>query len=157
MANILIEKSEHSEAKQAKRHRATADLLAPDVDNIKILQTIQNVSPAYAKRTVLETEIIGKALIHNGGGLEILEQPVCRSCERPAFWDEPNAKGEPMCGCLECHVHTTNPITVLEYMRDQIKGFSDEYLELLAQAARKEVNADGVTGDTNSTGKIILP
>lgn len=89
---------------------------------------ISKVDPKYAKHMFLQNELIEKFAMNLGGGLDVLEQPVCIHCERPAAWNEGGSAY-----CFSCHKSTPadKAITVRKYLLEQTKCYTAEQLELL--------------------------
>lgn len=112
--------------------------------NKEILKGIGNVDPKYAKHLTLRNELVMNFAMKASGGIELLEQPVCRSCEGIALWDHKTSKGEERAYCFNCHVHTTNPITVKKYLLEHTKQFSNEQLELLLSIGKDDENDKGI-------------
>lgn len=133
-----------------KEQRAAEQRHKLDIDhkrNQEILKGIGNVNPKYAKHITMRNELVMNFAMKKAGGIEILEQPVCRSCEGVALWDRKTSKGEERAYCFNCNVHTTNPITVQRYLLEHTKMFTQEQLELLLQL--------GKGNDENDKGIII--
>ena len=100
-----------------------------DVGNARVMQAIQNTDPKYAKHMFLRNQLIQNFAMRATGGVEILDQPVCNHCERPAAW---HIGGTAY--CFSCGTTTKEPITVARYLIEYTKFFSQEQLELLEKA-----------------------
>lgn len=132
--DIITQRQESERRDNLLRH----ELIMPDEGNMAVFKAISNADPKYAKHLTQANELVMLFARHLGGGIELLEQPVCRSCEGVGTWDAPDSKGNPRGYCFGCNVHTTNPITVSKYLLEQVKGMDDATLEMLTKAARKE-------------------
>ena len=99
-----------------------------DTNNHNIMKSITSVEPKYAKHMFLKNSVIENFAMHSAGGLDILEQPVCPACEKPAAWDV-NSTGY----CFSCNrsISADKVITVLEYLLEHTNMFSEEQLERL--------------------------
>lgn len=100
-----------------------------DVGNARVMKAIQSTDPKYAKHMFLRNQLIQNFAMRSTGGVDILDQPVCNHCERPAAW---NTGGTAY--CFSCGTTTQKPITVERYLIEYTKFFSQEQLELLEKA-----------------------
>jgi len=94
-----------------------------------VMKVIEGKDPKFAKHMFLRNELVEKFAKHVVGGVNILEQPVCIHCEKPAAWNEGGSAY-----CFACNGTTPKDkaITVREYLIDQLKGFDEEKLEMLS-------------------------
>ena len=94
-----------------------------------IMKVIEGKEPKYAKHMFLRNELVEKFAKHTVGGVNILEQPVCIHCEKPAAWNEGGSAY-----CFACGKDTPKEkvVTVRAYLIDQLKGFDEDKLELLS-------------------------
>lgn len=99
-----------------------------DLGNKRVMDSIGKMDPKYAKHMFLSNQIIEQFAMHSGGGLELLDQPVCTQCEKPAAWNDGGSAY-----CFSCHrtIPADQITTVLEYLRNEIKTFDVEKLEIL--------------------------
>ena len=93
-----------------------------------IMKEIEKVNPKFAEHMFLRNELVEKFAEHMGGGIDILEQPMCSHCEKPATWDK-----DGKAYCFSCHKSTPadKVITVRQYLTEFLKGFTEEQLKLL--------------------------
>ena len=93
------------------------------------MKAIQNKDPKYAKHMFLSNELVEKFAKHVVGGVNILEQPVCIHCEKPAAWNEGGSAY-----CFSCGKDTPSNkvVTVRQYLIEQLKGFDVDKLEMLS-------------------------
>ena len=99
-----------------------------DESNINTMKAIESVEPKYAKHMFLKNDIIQKFAMHEAGGLDILDQPVCPACEKPAAW---NTGGTGYCFSCNRNIPADKAITVLEYLLEYTNMFTEEQLEKL--------------------------
>ena len=97
-------------------------------NTVSTMRAIENVDPKYAKHMFLRNELIEKFAMNIGGGLDILQQPVCIYCERPAAWD---IGGSAYCFSCNKNIPADKVITVMDYLMEYTKTFSEEQLEIL--------------------------
>lgn len=106
-------------------------------DNMKMFEKLNNISPKYAKHMLLKNSIIENFAKSAFGGIDILDQPVCRTCEKPCAWNT-NATAY----CFSCGTSTKNPITVRDYLIQEFKLDKEQDLELIEKLSNGEVVED---------------
>ena len=104
-----------------------------DIDNHRVMKAIQSNDPKYAKHMFLRNQLLQSFAMRATGGIELLDQPVCRSCERPAAWNS-GSTGY----CFACGTTTKDPITVEKYLMEYTKFFTAEQLEYMAKVGEIE-------------------
>lgn len=90
------------------------------------MKTIGSVEPKFAKHMFLRNQLIEGFAKTLGGNINILDQPMCNRCEKPAAWNE-GGKAY----CFSCHSTTEKPITVKKYLIEYTKNIPEEMIELL--------------------------
>ena len=98
-------------------------------DNLKfykVMNTLNSNNPKLAKHFMLRNDVIMKFASHIDGGVDILTQPMCEHCEKPAAW---NTNGT--AHCFSCNKDTLHPITVYDYFLEHTKNLSEEELLML--------------------------
>lgn len=116
------------EFKATRQGMLNKTLSTLDEDNIKIMKAIEGADPKYAKHMFLRNELLKKFSLSVGGGIDLLDQPVCTRCERPAAW---NIGGSAYCFSCNTNIPPNNVITVMEYLMEHTKAFTEEQLEVL--------------------------
>lgn len=118
------------EFKTTRQGMLNKTLSTLDDGNISIMKSIESVDPKYAKHMFLRNELLQKFAMSIGGGINILEQPVCTHCERPAAWDIGRSAY-----CFSCNktVPVDKVITIMDYLIEYTKAFTEEQLEILNQ------------------------
>lgn len=116
------------EFKNTRMLKLDHDISKHNVRNVKIMDTIEKTDPKYARHMFLRNELIEKFAMNIGGGLDILEQPVCIHCEKPAAWD---IGGSAYCFSCNKNIPADKVITVMDYLMEYTKTFSEEQLEIL--------------------------
>jgi len=136
---VLYKKNEQNIKENQKKRRIILDkeINKPDENNLRLLNTIKGISPKYADHILNSNKLLIEFAKHMGGGIELLDQPVCRSCESPASWDLPDSKGNQRGYCFNCHVHTTNPITVREYLLTEVAKIPKDKIKVILKMAEK--------------------
>lgn len=117
------------EFNEKRNNQLNNSLMQLDKGNINVMKAIQSMDPKYAKHMFLRNELVKKVALYAAGGIEILDQPVCNHCERPALWDKGGTAY-----CFSCHTKTQKPITVERYLIEYTKFFSEEQLEMMLAA-----------------------
>lgn len=92
------------------------------------MDMLNKVNPKYAKHMFLRNELIENFAKFVGGGIDILGQPVCTKCERPCAWD---SEGSAYCFSCNHKVPADKVITVLDYLLEYTKTFTEKELEIL--------------------------
>lgn len=95
------------------------------LSNRNALADLKNVAPKFAKHTMIKNDIVRHFALERFGTIDILDQPMCTKCEKPCTWHTGHTAYH-----LECGTHIKNPITMLEYLRDQV-NMSPEELDML--------------------------
>lgn len=137
---MLFKKNEYNIKEEEKKRRIILDkeLREPDKNNLRLLKTIEGINPKYAEHILNSNKLLMEFAKHMGGGIQLLDQPVCRSCESPASWDLPDSKGNERGYCFNCNVHTINPITVREYLLQEVAKLPKEHIKALITMAEKQ-------------------
>lgn len=132
------------EFKRTRKGMLQKELSTIDTDNLKIMESIDKVEPKYAKHMFLRNELLKKFSLSVGGGIDLLDQPICTRCERPAAW---NTGGSAYCFSCNTNIPPNNVITLMEYLMEHTKAFGEEELELLNKLGSELLNKLG--GDNN--------
>lgn len=101
------------------------------LSNHKTVVDLGNANPAFAKHILIKNDIVKLFALKRYGTIDLLDQPMCVKCEKPATWDTGGTAYHHDCG-----THIKHPVTMLEYLRSEIK-LSPEQLELLGGAIPK--------------------
>lgn len=113
---------QYEEEMEAKRR---ADFFSPNMKNMKLLDTLGKVNPAYAKHMLTKNDLLKAFAFVSGGGIDIMKQPICERCEMPATWGTfDQTQGEVACTCACGHV-TKNPMTFEQYALEYLKGVDE--------------------------------
>lgn len=116
------------EGERLRKLKLQSELKQDNSMNIGIMKMIEGKDPKYAKHIMKKNNLVMQFAMKLFGGVELLEQPVCPACEIPASWND-NASGY----CFTCHrtIPPEKVVTVREYLLDQVKGMTEEEIELL--------------------------
>ena len=129
MGQLLeVELMREDDFKRARQGKLSKELSTIDTDNVKTMKSIEKLDPKYAKHMFLRNDLIKNFAMSKGGGIDILDQPVCTQCERPSAW---NDEGSAYCFACNKNIPAKDVITVAEYLIEYTKGFSEEQLEIL--------------------------
>jgi len=111
-----------------------SQILKPDTANMKALNMIKDVDPKYAKHMFIKNRLVEQFMLHEGGGLELLGQPICPHCEIPCLWDI-GGKGY----CMSCNnsIPANKITTVAEYLLSELKGADADILNEYLKGAEK--------------------
>jgi len=113
------------------------------LSNHKTIVDLGKVNPAFAKHVLIKNDIVKLFALKRYGTIDLLDQPMCEKCEKPATWHTGGTAYH-----HECGTHTKHPITMLEYLRNEIK-LSPEMLELFGNVIQDP-------NETVTPGGIIL-
>lgn len=129
MSNL---KRREDEYKKMRSLMIRQQILQPNQKNIRDFKGIADVNPKYAKHMFLRNKLVEKFIQHSGGGLDLLSQPVCIHCEKPAAWDMGGGAY-----CFSCNKSTPKDkaVTVSRYLADQMKNVDEETLEIWIKGA----------------------
>lgn len=125
-----------------KKKLTKAKFFQHNNSNIELLNKLNKSDIKYAKHMLHKNDIVESFLKYMGFGTDVLSQPVCNKCEKPGLWGmDENKKGA--CHCTSCGHITKKPMTVSQYMMDQMeKQIPPELFELIANAALMQSDAD---------------
>lgn len=113
-----------------------------------IMKGIEGKDPKFASHMFKRNDLIEKFAKYLGGGINILDQPMCDHCEKPAAWNEGGTAH-----CFSCNRDTTKPITVHEYLMNYTKGYSEYQLRQIEEQL-KVLEAMG--GEIDDTVKQLI-
>jgi len=138
-----------------KKAEARNKFYQPNKTNTEILKILKKTDTKYAKHILHKNDIVESFLTYMGFGSDVLSQPVCSKCERPGLWGmDKDLRAE--CHCLACGKITKNPVTVSQYMMDQMrKNIPEEFLEFIANAALKQ-NEENKKEESKNEQKIHI-
>lgn len=102
------------------------------------MKNIEKVSPKFAKHMFLKNQLIENFAMHLGGGMDLLDQPMCPHCEKPAAWNT-----DATAYCFSCHksIAASKVVTVMEYLVEYTDSFTEEQLEMLNMLGGSEYAA----------------
>ena len=102
-------------------------------NNISAMNEIKGLDPKLAKHVLDRNDLINSFAEQALGGIDVLDQPVCRHCERFAAWDQGGTAY-----CFVCGTTTENPITVRAYLLDLYeKHLTPEQKQVLKSQRRQ--------------------
>lgn len=131
----LLYNSKDEAFKEYRKRKLHHDLNQHDTNNIRAIKAIEGVDPKYAKHMFLGNRLLEQFIKKQGGGLDLLDQPVCPHCEKPCAWDI-----EKGAYCFSCNksIPSDKVYTVSQYLLAQMKNVDIDTLHLYVKGA--EVN-----------------
>lgn len=117
------------EFKEARGNKLASEHSKVDLGNVRAMKVIEGVDPKFAKHMFLRNQLLQNFAMRATGGIDILDQPMCNHCEKPAAWHTGGAAY-----CFSCGTTTKEPITVEKYLMEYTKMFTDEQLKLMVKA-----------------------
>lgn len=116
------------EFKAARNNILGKQLIETNVKHIDTMKTIEGLDPKFAKHMFLRNELLESFSKNMGGGVNVLEQPMCGHCERVAAW---NTGGKAHCFSCNKDTPASQVITVKKYLLEFMKNMSEEQLQML--------------------------
>ena len=104
------------------------ELLEVNVKHIDTMNVLDGIDPKFAKHIFLRNELLEKFSKNMGGGVNVLEQPMCGHCERVAAW---HIGGKAHCFSCNRDTPASETITVKKYLLEYMKGMTEEQLQML--------------------------
>lgn len=110
---------------------------AQSVESMKFLK---DVNPKYAEHMYHQNRIVEAFAMSEYGGIDILDQPVCKSCEKPGWntfnpnfvstGDEDKDREIVNCYCPACGTTSYNTVTLRAYLIEELNLQEDKIAEL---------------------------
>ncbi len=125
---MLIDAGRRFEKEREDRAGFYNKLFAPDPRTAVVLDAVNEVYPAFAQKMIAGNRYVRLLIKSNVMAMDILDFPVCGSCEQIALWDqtEVDKRGNiiSVCQCMNsgCGKTTKNPITVKQWMALELKN-----------------------------------
>lgn len=91
----------------------------PHTQNITAHKLILGKNKAFGDHIFQYNDIEKKFIYASHGGVELLDEPVCGSCERLGSWHDKPTPGS--CHCFACGKDTPNAITMRQYLMEHLK------------------------------------
>ena len=143
-----MDKLPHPVLEEMRQKQLRKQMLMPNVKHHMIMKDIEGKDPKFASHMFKRNDLIEKFAKHLGGGINILDQPMCDHCEKPAAWNEGGTAH-----CFSCNRDTAKPITVHEYLMNYTKGYSEHQLRQIEEQL-KVLEAMG--GEIDDTVKQLI-
>lgn len=116
------------EFKAVRNNILSKQLVEVNVKHIDTMKTIEGLDPKFAKHMFLRNELLESFSKNMGGGVNVLEQPMCNHCERVAAW---HTGGKAHCFSCNQDTPADKVITVKKYLLEYMKGMTEEQLQML--------------------------
>ena len=116
---------------------------AVNMDNVMLMKSIEGVNPALAKHMIDRNDLLKAFAYKMGGGIDILAQPVCERCEGVGTWgslDKQILAGEKVGYCDACGHVTKNPITVEQYLDEEVSRIDAKMLRAMRPRLNEEIS-----------------
>lgn len=129
--------------KELRNNILQKEINKPNMKNHRLLEQVSKVNPKYAKHMLHRNEVLEKFAMRLGGGIDLLDNPVCEHCEQPATWDF-----EDTAYCFQCNKKSyvgkdKKPVLVRDYLLEFTKGFTEEQLAAIISCERS-VEDEGI-------------
>lgn len=100
------------------------------IESVQKMDFVKGVHPAFAEHMYHQNRIVEAFAMSVYGGVDVLDQPVCKKCEKPG-WNIDNKNFVSTgnedkdieirnCYCYSCGATTYNTITVRQYLLDEL-------------------------------------
>lgn len=106
-------------------------------DNISIMDALKKVDPKRTENFFHENELVKKFVENDGGGIDIMKQPVCEKCERPGTWSKTGGY------CFSCNHTTKEPKKVEEYLIEMLDGLDIQMIKMVMKGIENEKFING--------------
>jgi hypothetical protein len=98
----------------------------PDAHSYGVYKLLADFYPAFGKKIFEGNPFMMKLIMSGYNPMDILEYPVCGRCETLAAWNGYARRGKqhiPQCTCMaeKCGHTTVNPVTLRQWMADELK------------------------------------
>ena len=102
----------------------------PKIESVKSMDFLKDVNPAYAEHMFHQNRIVEAFAMSQYGGVDVLEHPVCKKCEKPGWnvenpsfkstGDEDKDREIRNCYCYSCGTTTYNTLTLKKYLISEL-------------------------------------
>lgn len=131
-------------------------LNAPDERSMGVYKMLMDVYPAFSKKLFERNELMNHLVMTGNNPMDILEYPICGSCETLALWNGVIKQGDRYynkCTCIAsgCGHTTIRPITLREWIHMELKKKAPkEFIEAI------EFCVDGIASQMVQKHKMEL-
>ena len=104
----------------------SASLAIPDEHSMGVFKMLQDVYPAFSAKLFQGNELMQILVMSGNNPMEILDYPICGRCETLAPYNGigiKNGRRVLKCTCMaeKCGATTLEPVTLREWIRDELK------------------------------------
>lgn len=109
----------------------------PDERSVGVYKMLMDVYPAFSKKLFERNELMNYLVMTGNNPMDILDYPICGTCETLALWNGTVKKGDRYynkCTCIAsgCGSSTIAPITLREWIQMELrKKAPKEYIEAI--------------------------
>lgn len=110
---------------QQNSHQAMLKLFStPDPKTEGVFLKLKEIYPFMAKKVFESGDFMARFYRSGYNTSSVLDAYICGKCESLAAWDgygRKNGKEVPKCTCFKCGTSTVAPVTLREWMMDELK------------------------------------
>jgi hypothetical protein len=109
-------------------------------ESVESMKFLKSVNPKFAEHMFHQNRIVEAFAMSEFGGVDMLNQPVCRKCEKPGWniddptfvstGDEDKDREIRNCYCVSCGTTSKNTLTLREYLIQEL-NLQEENIEKL--------------------------
>ncbi len=106
------------------------------IESVKSMDFLKGVQPKYAEHMFHFNRIVEAFAMSQYGGVDVLEQPICKKCEKPGMntinptfvstGDEDRDRDIRNCYCEACGTTSYNTITLKDYLVQELNVQIDQ-------------------------------
>jgi len=110
------------------------------IESVKSMDFLKGVKPAFAEHMFHFNRIVEAFAMSQYGGVDILEQPICKKCEKPGWntvnpnfvstGDEDADREVRNCFCEACGTTSYNTLTLRNYLLQELGVQIDKIEEM---------------------------
>lgn len=132
----------------SEAHKALTEVFGgADPHSLGLLNLLRDIYPAFEKRLFQNNRFM-EILVKSGyNPMDIMDYPVCGSCETLAPWDTPYVDKQGIehkrCTCMAtgCGKSTIDPITTRQWIQEELKHKAPPDIAMIAEFATDVVAA----------------
>jgi len=110
------------------------------IESVNSMKFLKNIHPKYAEHMYHFNRIVEAFAMSEYGGVDILEQPICKKCEKPGMntintnyvstGDEDKDREVRNCFCESCGTTSYNTLTLKDYLVKELNVQIDQIEQL---------------------------
>lgn len=109
----------------------------PDPHSMGLLKLLKEIYPQFAKRIFQNNKTMELLVMYGMNPMDMLDYPICGRCETLAAWAGYTKSGVHQCKCFAdgCGATTNNPVTMREWMLDELRHKAPPDIAEIAEVA----------------------